>query len=269
MGKTGTDVAKQSAEIVLLDDSFHTLVGAIQEGRVIYRNIKKIAIANLSGNTAELFTVLISLFAVSVWKIPIAISAVQILAIDLMAELFPIAALGWDPPESELMTDKPRDLNHHIVNLNSVIDLALSGLLMGTLAYANYILYFYRHGFEPHNFVTSQHVHAYAVATTLTYITICLCQFANIMLRRIGHRKWVFSSYSWSNKKLLVAFAISLSGISLIAYNPLISRYMGTAGIGLVDWIYALSAALLYLIIRQLTKRYGHKPSVVTVSPTR
>jgi Ca2+-transporting ATPase len=167
------------------------------------------------------------------------------------------------------MTDKPRDLNHHIVNLNSVIDLALSGLLMGTLAYANYILYFYRHGFEPHNFVTSQHVHAYAVATTLTYITICLCQFANIMLRRIGHRKWVFSSYSWSNKKLLVAFAISLSGISLIAYNPLISRYMGTAGIGLIDWMYAFLAALLYLTIRQLTKRYGHKVSVVTVSPTR
>src|SRR5262249_30602743 len=144
-------------------------------------------------------------------KIPLAIGAVQILAIDLMAELFPIAALGWDPAEHDLMQDKPRDLREHILSTPVIFDLVRTGLIMGGLAYANYLLFIWRHGLSAAHFNTA--LPLYASATALTYVTICLCQFANIFLRRVSPGKSVFSSYLWSNWHLLAAFGISLFGI--------------------------------------------------------
>lgn len=258
MGRTGTDVAKQSAEIILLDDSFHTLVGAIQQGRIIFQNIKKATLACLTSNTGELFTVLISLIGQSIFGIPIAISAVLILGVDLMAELFPISALAWDPAEEEVMTAMPRDPKHHILSRSNIIDLMWSGLLIGVLTYSNFLFYFVRnHQDLRHINMTSNH---YLTAITLSYVTICLCQFFNILLRRIGHGKWVFTPYLWANKKLLVAFGISMSGILIIAYVPVVQRYMGTAGLGIIDWLWALVAASIYLAIRQFTKLH-HKSS--------
>ena len=77
MGRTGTDVAKEASELVLLDDSFNTLVVAISEGRVIFQNIKKVVLTNFSGNSSELFTVLISLAGAAFFNIPIAIKKIK------------------------------------------------------------------------------------------------------------------------------------------------------------------------------------------------
>ncbi len=257
MGKTGTDVAKQSSEIVLLDDSFHTLVGAIQQGRVIFQNIKKATISCLTSNTGELFTVLISLVAVTIFHIPLAITAVQILAVDLIAELFPIAALGWDPPESELMEERPRRLRDHILNRGTISDLALSGLFIGLLAFGNYLLFFKRNGVDPMHFDTSSTL--YAKATILTYLTIVLCQFANILLRRVSHQPTVFSSYLWSNKRLLVAFGFSLFCVINIVYNPLIQPYFGAGPLSPIDWLSAICAGLIYLLARDMIHGFRRK----------
>ena len=127
---------------------------------------------------------------------------------------------------------------------------------MGSLAYLNFLLFFERQGITPRHI--DAHNPVYAQATTLTYVTICLIQFANILLRRIGPRKWVFTSYLWSNTKLLAAFGLSLLGILMIVYLPVVQRYMGTMSLSLIDWGYALLAAIIYLIIRQLFKLYGH-----------
>lgn len=251
MGITGTDVAKQSADIVLLDDSFNTLVGAIQQGRVIFQNIKKATLSCLTSNTGELFTVLISLLFSYIAGIPIAITAVLILAIDLMAELFPIAALGWDQADSQLMEDKPRNPNNHILNRKSILDLALSGFVIGALAYTNYILFFMRDGQDPLN--VSADTSSYASAITVTYITICMCQFVNILARRTRtYRQSFFSSYLWSNHQLLIAFGISIIGILGIAYIPFVQNYLGSGPVGMLDWSSAIVAALIYLIIRRI-----------------
>lgn len=249
MGKTGTDVAKQSAEIVLLDDSFHTLVNAVQSGRVIFQNIRKAALSAITSNGGELFVILISLASQSFWGIPIAIGAVQILAIDLIAELFPIAALGWDPAEGDLMHEKPRNLKDHILNKKNIIDLAWGGALMGTFGYINYMLYFARNDI-PLSSIDKTTI-AYAAATTLTYATLCVCQFGSIFIRRIkpGHK--LFTSYLWSNKKLFVAFGISIVCMLSLIYLPLLQPYFGTAGLGALDWISAIVAGVLFVAIRQ------------------
>lgn len=103
MGKIGTDVAKESSQIILLDDSFHTLVYAIREGRIIFANLKKTILSCITSNGGELFAVLLSLFFGAVFGLPIAITAVQILAIDLITEMFPLTALTRDPPQRDLM----------------------------------------------------------------------------------------------------------------------------------------------------------------------
>lgn len=250
MGKTGTDVAKQSAEIVLLDDSFHTLVNAIQYGRVIFMNIRKTVLACITSNFGELTVVLLGLVAASLFSIPAAITVIQILAIDLIAELFPLAALGFDPAVKDVMVQKPRNLKNHILSKKGIIDVAMTGLLMGCLAFINYLLYYRRIGVNP-TLDTAQ-TSAYAAATTLTYVTVVLCQFGNILSRRTSTNDAFLSRYLFSNKVLLGAFALSLSLMALLIYLPFLQPYFGTASINIVDWLFALAAAALFVTIRRM-----------------
>lgn len=107
MGQTGTDVAKEAAELVLLDDSFPTLVEAVKEGRTIYNNLRKTVLASMTTNMAELMVVLLGLAGVAMknWAIPIL--AIQILAIDLLAEVLPLTCLTFDPPDEGIMKMPP------------------------------------------------------------------------------------------------------------------------------------------------------------------
>jgi len=259
MGRTGTDVAKQAAEIVLLDDSFGTLVTAIEQGRLSFQNIKKAARCALTDNAGELTTILISLAATAIWGIPAAITAVQILAIDIVAEIFPITALGWDPAASRLMREKPRDIHNHIINRTSTSEFIGYGLLAAMLTYANYLLFFTRHHLSALHLATS--AIPYMQASILAYLTLVLCQFMNLLLVR-SQGQPLFSSYLWSNKKLLAAFAISIFCIINIVYNPLVQPYFGSGSLTGWDWLTALSGAGLYTAIRVLhrhTKATSHK----------
>jgi len=253
MGRTGTDVAKQSAEIILLDDSFHTLVNAIQSGRVIFQNIKKTVLACITSNFGELTVVLLGLAAASLFHIPAAITVIQILAIDLIAELFPLAALGFDPAVKDVMVQKPRNLKNHILNKSGFIDVLTTGMLMGGLAFINYLLFYKRMGISPT--LDTANTSIYAAATTLTYLTVVLCQFGNILSRRIGANDKLFSKYLFSNKVLIGAFLLSLTLMSLLIYTPFLQPYFGTTSMALVDWLYALAAAIIFVTLRRLVQR--------------
>jgi len=252
MGKVGTEVAKDSAEIVLLDDSFATLVTAIREGRIIFQNLKKTILSSLTSNGGELFAVIMSLIGTTIFHYPLAILAVQILAIDLVGEMLPLTFLTWDPAQPRIMTEAPRNTGEHIMNKHSLFDLAWSGLIMGGIGYANFLFLFYRENVSPIG-IASDNLF-YMRATTLTYITIVFVQWANIMSRRAGGREFVLSSYLWSNKRLLLGFGISLFFLLNIVYNPFISQYIGTAPMTLIDWLYAIAGGLIYLIIREVHK---------------
>jgi Ca2+-transporting ATPase len=262
MGRTGTDVAKQAAAIVLLDDSFSTLVGAIEQGRLTFRNITKAARCALTDNAGELFAVLISLAAQAIFDIPIAILAVQILAIDLIAELFPVTALGWDPAQNDLMHDKPRNLKDHIINKRTIGEFIGYGFLAASLAYANFILFFARHGLDPKHI--GAHGKLYAQATILTYLTLVLCQFINLLLVRTSDREPFFTPYLWSNKKLLLAFGLSFFCILNIIYNPWVQPYLNAQSLSAADWLFAIGAAAIYLLVR-LFQRWSLKHSRAAV----
>ena len=249
MGKIGSDVAKDSSEIILLDDSFHTLVGAIEQGRVIFQNIKKTVLSCITSNFAELTIVLLSLGLGAVLAFPFAISVTQILAIDLMAELFPLAALGWDPPTSNIMNDKPRNIKNHIMSNRAILDVVSSGFIIGSLAYLGFLVTFMLAGSE-----VVKNSPVYLQATTVTYTTIVLCQFVNILARRTAPNKSIFSRYLFTNWHLWAAFGVSMTGVFMIIYVPILARFIGNSPISLSQWGISLTAAAIYLLIRELAK---------------
>lgn len=222
MGLTGTEVAKQSAEVVLLDDSFATLVQAIRAGRTIFANISKGVQACFTTNFAELFTNIGSLAMATLLGFPLALNVLQILAIDLLAELFPIAALGWDPEEGEQMNRPPRDPRAHILNARSIPDIAWCGLLMGGLALYNHLSCYARLGVDP--------VHAdpatVARATTVTYLTIVACQMLNIMQRRSVHG--LFTRYQFTNRWFWGSIGLSVGIMLSIAYVPVVAMFFSS-----------------------------------------
>lgn len=253
MGRIGTDVAKEASELVLLDDSFPTLVHAVREGRTIYANLRKTVLASMTTNAAELFTVLLGLAAVSTrnWAIPIL--AIQILSIDLLAEIMPLTFLTYDPPSAGLMRRPPRDLGDHILNGGTSIEIILLGLLMAALAFGNYVLFMNRTG------VTLLVDHTpwplYGRATAITYLTIAFCQFANILSRR-DETRTIFSNNFWSNRILLFSIVGSIGLLFIGIHAPYISSFLSFAAPTPIDWAHIMGAAVVYLFAFEVIKLF-------------
>lgn len=260
MGLTGTDVAKDAAEIVLLDDSFGTLVTAVEQGRLTFQNIKKAARCALTDNAGELSTVLLGLLALSLFHIAPAITAIQILAIDIVAQILPITALGWDRAQGKLMHEKPRNLHDHIINPPAISGFIGFGALAGALAFINYLFFFVRNETSARYIDITSNLPLYHQATTLTYLTLVLCLYVYLMFERSDAHEQFFTSYLWSNKKLLAAFAVSFFLIANVIYNPMVQPYFGAASLNAMDWLTALFAASVYMLVR-LTQRHTRKHS--------
>jgi Ca2+-transporting ATPase len=174
----------------------------------------------------------------------------QILAIDLIAEIFPIAALGKDRADGELMDERPRNPKQHILNGRAIGDLMWCGALIGGFAFANYVWFFQRQGLNPTHVTPDTLLHF--KATALTYLTIVLCQLANILQRRTA--RGIFSMYQFHNRQLWLAYAFSVFCVLNIIYNPWVAPYFHSAALSVTDWLYALAAAALFICIRELQR---------------
>ncbi len=250
MGQMGTDVSKQAAELVLLDDSFPTLVKAIREGRTIYNNLRKTVLASLTSNGAELAVVLLGLLGVTLFKWPLPILAIQILAIDLFAEILPLTALTFDPGSKELMTSPPRSKTEHIVNKKTSVEIIFLGLLMGLLAFLNFGFFIRRMGVQ----ITADSI-LYARATTVCYTTIAFTQFINILSRRYD-LKTIFSRNLFNNKKMLYSIIFSISICLVAIYTPGFNSFLSFAPLHLSDWITILAASAIFLLAQELLKMF-------------
>ncbi len=248
MGQMGTDVSKEAAELVLLDDSYPTLVYAIREGRTIYNNLKKTVLASLTSNGGELFIVLLGLLAASFYGWPIPILAIQVLSIDLLAEILPLTALTFDPGSKYIMTSPPRSRKEHIVNKMTFSEIVFLGFLMGGLGFVNYGLFITRMG----GIITENHL-LYPRATTISYLTIVICQFVNIMSRRYEFSS-IFDKNFFSNRKILYSILISLIMVMIVIYTPGINSYLGFAPVTLSDWGMVILAGIVFLVAHELIK---------------
>jgi len=240
MGKNGSKVAQEAANMILLDDNFSTIVLAVKEGRTIFRNLEKTIKSNLSSNVAELTCVLFGFVGVF-FGAPIPILAVQILLIDLVGEMFPLIMLTYDPAESKMMLEPPRNPKDKILTKDAMLSIAFAGTLMGLLAYVAFLISFLTY-------------HEYERAITITFISVIFGQFANLLSRRtVGN---VLGKYLFSNKYLLGAIAFSSSCIVLIVYIPICNLYFHTAPLHLYDWILPISAGAICLTVYELLKKW-------------
>lgn len=253
MGKKGTDVAKEASQLVLLDDSFPTLVHAVKEGRTIYNNLRKTVLASLTTNGAELVVVLLGLAGVALrnWAIPIL--AIQILAIDLLAEIMPLTFLTYDPAPEELMSSPPRSQQEHIINRYTSFEVSFLGFLIGALAFANFALFMFRNGVILT--VGSESTILYAKATAMSYLTIAYCQFVNILSRRYEYTT-IFNRNFFTNKILLISILASIALVFFGIYGPVVSDFLAFASLSIIDWLYVLGAAGVFLFFFEMLKLF-------------
>src|SRR6056297_56598 len=256
MGQMGTDVSKEASELILLDDSYPTLVYAIKEGRTIYNNLKKTVIASLTTNGAELTIVLLGLLAAAVLGTPIPILAIQILSIDLIAEILPLTALTFDPASEHLMKSPPRKQEDHIVNKHSFSEIMFLALLMGGLAFTNFYLFI-----NAQTEVVREGTQLYARGTTISFLTIAFSQWVNIMSRRYEYES-IFNKNFFSNTKMIYSILLSIAMVLIVIYSP-INSFLGFAGVTLADWGRIVLAGGIFLLGHEGIKFFKRKNETV------
>lgn len=250
MGKRGTDVAKEAAKLVLLDDSFTTLVDTIREGRTIYDNLKKTVLSSLTTNGGELTLVLFGLVGVAFWDFPLPILAVQILAIDLLGQIMPLTFLTFDPPSEGLMNRPPRSPKKRMLEFESGLEVLWLGLVIGGLAFTNFMLYLWR---EDIVLTSSSHGMDYLRVTALTYSTIVFCQYVNTLERRYN-RSSLFNRNFFTNKILLISIAASTVLVLIAIYAPILNRFFLFGPLRAVDWGFIALMSIVFLGVWEVKK---------------
>jgi Ca2+-transporting ATPase len=247
MGQMGTDVSKEASELILLDDSYPTLIHAIREGRTIYANLKKTILASMTSNAGELTIVLLGLLFGALLGWPVPILAVQILSIDLLAEILPLTALTFDPGSKTLMTSPPRKKEEHIIMQTDFAEILFFGILMGGLAFFNFSRF--------NNAELIEGTLRYSQATTVSYLTIAVTQWMNILSRRYP-QKTFFDASLWNNQRMIQSIGLSILMVLFVVYVPFMSTFLGFAPIGLGAWMSVLLSGLVFLFTHELLKVY-------------
>jgi Ca2+-transporting ATPase len=232
MGKLGSDVAKEAAEIVLTDDDFSTLVKAIREGRTIFQNLRSVMLSSLTSNIGELICVCLG-FAGTAFGLPLPISAVQILSIDLIGEMLPLMALTFDPAEGGLMRRPPRKLGAHIVDARRLAELTVFGILMGTSGYLSFYMVLTTGGTA-------------AMAQAGAFTGIVLAQYVNILSRRSAAS--LVGRHTFANRQLWAALAASFVIVAVMVSVPAIGIWFGFEPLRLQDWLWPGVGALIFLL---------------------
>jgi Ca2+-transporting ATPase len=235
MGITGTEVAKEASDMVLLDDNFATIVAAVEEGRTIYANIRKYLVYLLTGNTGTV----VGLTSALVAGLPVPLSAVQILFINLLMDGAPAVALSVEPPEPEVMKKPPRDPKESIFNRYALTFIPLMGLWIGLCA-----LFLFIYQLKTANL---------AKAMTVFFAGIICMRLANALNCR-SEEASLFKLGLFTNKWLILALISSLTFMLLAMYVPFLSKVFNTVPLSFTDWLMACASALSVIILDEIHK---------------
>jgi len=198
MGNTGTDVAKEAADMILIDDNFNSIVAAIEEGRTVYFNIKKFVTYILSSNVPEIVPYILQFFL----KIPMPLSVIQILSIDLGSDMLPGLALGSEKPEKNIMKRPPVGSSEKILDWEVFKrGYFFIGIIEATAAMVAFISFLLLHGWQ-YGTVDLNDPLLHSQAMTMTLLGAISCQLVNVWTMR----SWEFSAWSvgWTSNRLLM-----------------------------------------------------------------
>ena len=228
MGKSGTDVAKEAASMVLLDDNFATIVGAIREGRIIYDNIRKFLRYLLACNLGEI----VAMAVAAIYGMPVPLIPIQILWINLVTDGLPALALSVDPPDSNIMNRPPRKSNESIFSRGLGTRILISGSLIGGSAITAFMLMLY---------LTSGNIE---MARTVAFATLIMAELIYAFESRSEYGD-IWESGLFANKYLFFAVLSSFILLLLAIYNPFLSSILKTEALGISEWMIVLGFSLL------------------------
>ncbi|MDD5477800.1 MAG: HAD-IC family P-type ATPase [Candidatus Omnitrophica bacterium] len=258
MGLRGTDVAKESAEMVLLDDNFASIVSAIEEGRAVFDNIKKF----ITYIFAHLVPEGIPFIFYVLFKIPVPIAVLQILAIDLGTEIFPALALGAEKPEPGIMNLPPRPKNKGVIDKMVLFrGYIILGLLSTAATLGSYYLILFQGGWkpgmqlEPNDTTFTNPLHLKAM--TILFVGIVVMQIANVFNCR-SEKYSTFRIGFFSNMRIFWSIAISFIFTCVLIYVPFFQKIFNTTGLSSGDWVILFLFMLSIFAIEELRKRFGN-----------
>jgi calcium-translocating P-type ATPase len=235
MGLTGTDVAREASTMVLTDDNFATIVAAVAAGRRVYENVRKFILYILAHTTPEVVPFL--LFALSGGAIPLPLTVLQILAIDLGTEVLPALALGREPAEPGLMERPPRQRSEGVIRRSLLVRAWIFlGLIEATLVLAGFFYVLLAGGWNLGDDVSpgSPLHYTYLQATTMTFAGIVACQIGTALAARTEHAS-LRSVGVFSNRMLLWGIASELAFLCALVYAPFFQDLFGTAALGATE----------------------------------
>ncbi len=246
MGQTGTDVAKEAADMVITDDYFATIVDAVEEGRVVFDNMRKFINYIFAHLTPEVVPFVLFVLLQDI-NFPLGITVLQILAIDLGTETVPALALGVEPPEPGIMSRPPRAKKEPLLNREILIrSYGWLGTIEAVLVTAAFVFVLYRGGWVPGapdiSGAGSPGHQLYLEATTMPFLGIVVAQVGTLFASRT-HRASVFTVGFFSNRWVLVGVVFELVVAALLMYVPLFARFFGMAPLGPLEWAIAFTFA--------------------------
>ncbi|MFH1072747.1 MAG: calcium-translocating P-type ATPase, SERCA-type [Nanoarchaeota archaeon] len=240
MGIAGTDVSKEASDMVLMDDSFATIITAIKEGRTIYNDIKKFMKYIFTCNLGELITVFLSILLIPLLGLPpgtLIISATQILWINLVTDVFPALALGVEPSGVNVMKNPPRDPKKRIITRQAFLEWLVTGCVIaaGTLA----VFIYYRQDL--------------ARATTMAFCVLVFYQMMNVFNCR-SSKTSLFKIGFFRNTLLLLAVFSSIALQIMIVQVSVFNDILDTVALSFKDWMVVLFVSLTVILYDEVRK---------------
>lgn len=253
MGLCGTDVAREAADIILLDDNFASIVNAVEEGRAVYDNIKKFAVYVFNSNMAE--AVPFVLMLLSCGLIPMPLTVMQVLSVDLGTDMVPAIGLGADTAQSGVMQRKPRSRKEPLLSKMLLAKALLwYGAIESLLSISGYFYINFLHGW-PGQPLAPQGSEIWKTATTMTLTCIVTSQIGAVFCCRTQTES-VFSISPFSNRLILAGVAFEIALLAALMYVPALRAVFDTAPLPPQAILYALTCIPVIILLDEARKLF-------------
>jgi sodium/potassium-transporting ATPase subunit alpha len=254
MGISGTDVAKEASDMILLDDNFATIINAVEEGRTVYENIRKFITYIFASNIPEAVPYL----AYILLRIPLPLTIIQILAVDLGTDMLPALALGAEKPAPNVMKQPPRKLKERLLDFPLIFR---SYLFLGPIeAFACMFGFFYvlYHGGWIWGTMLPPHDMLYLQATTACLTAIIITQIGNVFACR-SSKESMFSIGFFSNRLIFIGIMVEVLLQLFIVYHPFGHKIFQTAPLSFDVWIILIPFSIILLAAEEMRKAYARR----------
>ena len=239
MGITGTDVSKQTADMVLTDDNFASIVAAIEQGRIIYSNIRKFVYFLLACNVGEILII----FGAMLFGMPIPLRPVHLLWLNLVSDGAPALALGMEKGDKDIMKHPPRPPKEPVINRDMAIGIGVIALVDALAILTVFYLALQRY---PGSLEAAQ---------TIAFVTLCVSELVRAFTARSEYHS-IFTIGFFSNRWMVWAVAASLLLVLVVVYVPLLQPFFDTVPLRLDDWLMMLPFFFASAIAMELLKLY-------------